>query len=74
MARQPTTQVIRGDEEYLIALEEEVHEYRGLRTKRENGSLTIYLIDSEKYWRKQERQNRKKKSKYDYDDDDYNSE
>lgn len=70
MARQPTTQVIcHTDQDRLLEIQEEVHEYRGLRTKLEPGRLTIYLIDSDKYWRK--RQPRKKKSKYDdYDEQD----
>lgn len=70
MSNQPTTQTFNSnDQQRLIDIQEEVHEYRGLRTKLEPGRLTVYLIDSDKYWRKREKQNRKKKSKYDYDDE-----
>lgn len=69
MGKQKTTQVICStDQQRLEDIQEEVHEYRGLRTKLEPGRLTIYLIDSDKYWRA--RQPKKKKSKYEnYDDE-----
>lgn len=68
MSRAKTTQVItHRDQKWLEDLEEEIHEYRGLRTKLEPGQLTIYLIDSKKYW--DARKPKKKKSKYeDYDE------
>lgn len=69
MAKQKTTQVItHKDPKRLLEIQQEVHEYRGLRTKIEDGALTIFLIDSKKYW--DARKPKKKKSKY----DDYDSE
>lgn len=76
MSRAKTTQVIcHKDPQRLLEIEEEVHIYRGLRTKIEGDRLTIYLIDSEKYWRQRARQDKKKKStKYEDYDDDYSNE
>jgi hypothetical protein len=66
MSRQPTRQVISStDPAFLDNLEKEVRDYRGLRTTRYPGTLIIHLIDSDKYWKKQ---NRRKKKRDDYDD------
>jgi hypothetical protein len=62
VSRQKTTQVVSSrDNEFLKDLEEEVQTYRGLRTKRVPGQLTIFLMDSDKYWRKQNKHKRKRK-------------
>ena len=66
MSRQKTTQVISStDEEFLKRIQEEAEDYRGLRTARYPGQLVIYLIDSDKYWKQQ---NKRKKKRDQYDD------
>jgi hypothetical protein len=69
MSRAKTTQIItHKDPAKLLEIQQEVHEYRGLKTKLEDGHLVVYLMDSKKYW--DARKPKKKKSKYDdYDEE-----
>ena len=66
MSRQPTTQVVNStDQQFLIDLQQEVTQYRGLKSNLYHGQLVIHLMDSDKHWRKRN----KKKKKPEYDDD-----
>jgi hypothetical protein len=62
MSKQPTRQIITStDPRFLDAIQAEAEDYRGLRTTRYPGQLIIHLMDSDKYWRKQNKHKRKRK-------------